>query len=88
MKRKRGTPLKSQLYSGCAAPEQYEKNFTLDIVTEIYGFTATLFHTLTGHVPANARERLKDSSLLMSTNTVKRLPPHVVTALATVTKDC
>ena len=82
MERKRGTPLKSQLYSGCAAPEQYEKNFTLDIVTEIYGFTATLFHTLTGHVPANARERLKDSSLLMSTNTVKRLPPHVVTALA------
>ncbi len=82
MERKRGTPLKSQLYSGCAAPEQYEKNFTLDIVTEIYGFTATLFYTLTGHVPANARERIKDSRLLMSTNTVKRLPPHVVTALA------
>lgn len=82
MERKRGTPLKSQLYSGCAAPEQYEKNFTLDVITEIYGLTATLFHTLTGHVPANARERLKDSSLLMSTNTVKRLPPHVVTALA------
>ncbi len=82
MERKRGTPLKSQLYSGCAAPEQYEKNFTLDVLTEIYGFTATLFHTLTGHVPANANERLKDSSLLMSTSTVKRLPPHVVTALA------
>ena len=82
MERKRGTPLKSQLYSGCAAPEQYENNFTLDVLTEIYGFTATLFHTLTGHVPANAKERLKDSSLLMSTSTVKRLPPHVVTALA------
>ncbi|MBQ9674005.1 MAG: PASTA domain-containing protein [Ruminococcus sp.] len=82
MERKRGTPLKSQLYSGCAAPEQYENNFTLDIVTEIYGFTATLFYTLTGHAPANAKERIKDSRLLMSTNTVKRLPPHVVTALA------
>ena len=82
MERKRGTPLKSQLFSGCAAPEQYENNFTLDIVTEIYGFTATLFYTLTGHVPASAKERLKDSRLLMSTNTVKRLPPHVVTALA------
>lgn len=82
MERKRGTPLKSQLYSGCAAPEQYDKNFTLDVLTEIYGFTATLFHTLTGHVPANANDRLKDSSLLMSTSTVKRLPPHVVTALA------
>ncbi len=82
MERKRGTPLKSQLYSGCAAPEQYENNFTLDVVTEIYGFTATLFYTLTGHAPANAKERIKDSRLLMSTNTVKRLPPHVVTALA------
>lgn len=82
MERKRGTPLKSQLYSGCAAPEQYENNFTLDVLTEIYGITATLFYTLTGHVPANAKDRLKDSSLLMSTNTVKRLPPHVVTALA------
>lgn len=82
MERKRGTPLKSQLFSGCAAPEQYENNFTLDVLTEIYGITATLFYTLTGHVPANAKERLKDSSLLMSTNTVKRLPPHVVTALA------
>jgi serine/threonine-protein kinase len=82
MERKRGTPLKSQLFSGCAAPEQYEKDFQLDLVTEIYGFTATLFYTLTGKAPASAKERVKDSRLLMSTNTVKRLPPHVVTALA------
>jgi serine/threonine-protein kinase len=82
MERKRGTALKSQLFSGCAAPEQYEKDFQLDLVTEIYGFTATLFYTLTGKVPASAKDRVKDSRLLMSTNTVKRLPPHVVTALA------
>ncbi len=80
--RKRGTVLKSQLFSGCAAPEQYEKNFPLDSITEIYGFTATLFYALTGNIPENAQERLKDSRLLMSKNTVKRLPPHVVTALA------
>ncbi|MBQ2279549.1 MAG: hypothetical protein II246_00005, partial [Ruminococcus sp.] len=29
-----------------------------------------------------APERLKDSRLLMSTTTVKKLPPHVVSALA------
>ncbi len=80
--RKRGTELKSQLFGGCAAPEQYLDNFPLDNITDIYGFCATLFYALTGHLPNNARERLKDSRLLMSTNTVKRLPPHVVTALA------
>ena len=80
--RKRGTILKSQLYSGCAAPEQYTEGAVLDVPTDIYGLTATLFYALTGNLPANAKEREKDSRLLISTNTVKRLPPHVVTALA------
>ena len=80
--RKRGTMLKSQLFTGCAAPEQYRNDNVLDITTDIYGFTATLFFALTGKLPANAKEREKDSRLLISTNTVKKLPPHVVTALA------
>lgn len=80
--RRRGTALKSQLFSGCAAPEQYENNFPIDNITDIYGFTATLFYALTGALPNSARERLIDGALLMSTNTVKRLPPHVVSALA------
>ena len=79
--RKRGTMLKSQLYSGCAAPEQYRGD-DLDAATDIYGLTATLFYALTGNLPANAKDREKDARLLISTNTVKRLPPHVVTALA------
>lgn len=80
--RKRGTPLKSQLFSGAAAPEQYDDNFPLDDITDIYGFCSTLFYALTGHLPKSATERRKDSRLLMSTTTVKRLPPHVVSALA------
>ncbi len=80
--RKRGTMLKSQLFSGAAAPEQYEKNFPLDDITDIYGFCATLFYALTGHLPKSAPERRQDSRLLMSTTTVKHLPPHVVSALA------
>lgn len=80
--RKRGTMLKSQLFSGCAAPEQYRNDNVLDDATDIYGFTATLFFALTGNMPANAKERVKDSRLLISTNTVKRLPPHVVSTLA------
>lgn len=80
--RKRGTALKSQLFSGAAAPEQYEDNFPLDDITDIYGLCSTLFYALTGHLPKSAVERLKDSRLLMSTFTVKSLPPHVVSALA------
>lgn len=80
--RKRGTALKSQLFSGAAAPEQYEDNFPLDDITDIYGLCSTLFYVLTGHLPKSAVERLKDSRLLMSTSTVKSLPPHVVSALA------
>lgn len=80
--RKRGTELKSQLFSGAAAPEQYEDNFPLDDITDIYGLCSTLFYALTGHLPKSAVERLKDSRLLMSTSTVKSLPPHVVSALA------
>lgn len=80
--RKRGTALKSQLFSGAAAPEQYDENFPLDDITDIYGLCSTLFYALTGHLPKSAVERLKDSRLLMSTSTVKSLPPHVVSALA------
>lgn len=80
--RKRGTALKSQLFSGAAAPEQYEDNFPLDDITDIYGLCSTLFYALTAHLPKSAVERLKDSRLLMSTSTVKSLPPHVVSALA------
>lgn len=80
--RRRGTALKSQLFVGCAAPEQYEKCFPVDNITDIYGFTATLFYALTGSLPASAKERIADGALLMSTATVKRLPPHVVSALA------
>lgn len=80
--RRRGTPLKSQLFTGCAAPEQYEKSFPIDNITDIYGFTATLFYALTGALPAGAKDRMTDGALLMSTSTVKRLPPHVVSALA------
>ncbi len=80
--RKRGTMLKSQLFTGASAPEQYEENFPLDEVTDIYGVCATLFYALTGRLPKSAPERQNDSRLLMSTNTVRRLPPYVVSALA------
>lgn len=80
--RKRGTMLKSQLYSGCAAPEQYRNNYKLSTATDIYGLTAVLFYTLTGKLPNNAKDRVNDPGLKVSTSTVKKIPHHVVSALA------
>ena len=69
-------------YSGSTAPEQYNENEILKEDTDIYGFTATLFYALTGKYPTDSRKRLEDGKLLISTNVVKRLPPHVISALA------
>lgn len=79
--RQTGGILPPQL-SVCSAPEQYEAGAIMDEATDVYGFTATLFYALTGNLPADAVKRKEDSRLLMSTNVVKRLPPHVVSALA------
>lgn len=80
--RQAGKEIPAQLYSGSSAPEQYEQSKKLDEATDIYGFTATLFYALTGKLPADARKRKEDGRLLISTSVVKRLPPHVITALA------
>ncbi len=80
--RQKGHKVADVLYSGCSAPEQYDKNGVVDEQTEIYGFTATLFYALSGKLPADAVKRKEDGRLLISTNVVKKLPPHVVSALA------
>lgn len=71
-----------EFYSGCSAPEQYSANAEMSEYTDIYSFTAILFYALTGKCPADAQKRMEDGRLLISTNVVKRLPPHVISALA------
>lgn len=80
--RQKGNKVADVLYSGCSAPEQYDEDGVIDEQTEIYGFTATLFYALAGKLPADAVKRKEDGRLLISTNVVKKLPPHVVSALA------
>lgn len=80
--RQKGHKVAEVLYPGCSAPEQYEEDGVVDEQTEIYGFTATLFYALAGKLPADAVKRKEDGRLLISTNVVKKLPPHVVSALA------
>ncbi len=71
-----------ELFDGCAALEQYKTGSILDESTDVYGFTATLFYALTGHLPENSNLRKPDGKLPVPTAVFKRLPPHVVTALA------
>lgn len=80
--RQKGNKIADVLYSGCSAPEQYDEDGVIDEQTEIYGFTATLFYALAGKLPADAVKRKDDGRLLISTSVVKKLPPHVVSALA------
>lgn len=80
--RKSGTDFEPELMDGCAAVEQYTGKEELSEATDIYGFTATLFYALTGRLPENSNERKSDGKLPIPTSVFKRLPSHVVTALA------
>ena len=80
--RQTGGFFEPELMDGCAAPEQYNNVGVLDEATDVYGFTATLFYALTGRLPENSNERKPDGKLAIPTAVFKRLPPHIVTALA------
>lgn len=70
------------LMDGCAAIEQYTEDEDIDEATDVYGFTATLFYALTGRLPENSCDRKSDGRLPIPTAVFKKLPSHVVTALA------
>ncbi len=80
--RRSGTNFEPELMDGCAAMEQYMDSAELTEATDIYGFTATLFYALTGKLPENSCDRKPDGKLPIPTAVFKRLPSHVVTALA------
>lgn len=80
--RQTGGAFEPELPDGCAAPEQYKEIGVLDEATDVYGFTATLFYALTGRLPEKSSERKPDGKLSIPTSVFKRLPPHIVTALA------
>lgn len=80
--RRSGTNFEPELMDGCAAMEQYMDSADLSEATDIYGFTATLFYALTGRLPENSCDRKPDGKLPIPTSVFKKLPSHVVTALA------
>lgn len=74
--------LMPDLLDGCAAIEQYDVEAKLGEYTDVYGLAASLFFMLTGVLPKSAPERRKDPRLLLSSSTLRSIPPHVITALA------
>lgn len=80
--RRMDTDLPPELVPGCAAIEQYTMGFLPGEATDVYGFSASLFFTLTGTMPQDALKRRTDSRLLIPTSIMRSLPPHVVSAMA------
>ncbi len=80
--RQMDTDLAPELFSGCAAIEQYTRGYPLEETTDVYGFTASLFYALTGILPEDALKRRNDGRLMIPTSILRVIPPHVVTALA------
>ena len=74
--------IKSELFEGTSALEQYDPTAIVSESTDVYGFTASLFYALTGEYPLSALERKKKDRLMMPSNIMKNLPETVISALA------
>lgn len=72
----------SELFSGCAALEQYVPNTLLSEATDVYALSACLLYSMTGTLPQDADRRKYDQRLLLPNAVLEAIPPFVVTALA------
>ncbi|MCI1955921.1 MAG: PASTA domain-containing protein [Oscillospiraceae bacterium] len=80
--RQMDTDLPPDLIPGCASVEQYIMGDTLTEATDVYGFAASLFFTLTGTLPPEAPKRRTDARLLIPNAILRSLPPYIISALA------
>lgn len=71
----------AQLYPGFAAIEQYRgEEFTP--ATDIYAIGATLFRTLTGNPPPDAKQRVENDNMSFSRSVAEQVPRSVLVAMA------
>lgn len=80
--RQAGENLPAELFTGCAAIEQYDETAICGETSDVYGFAASLLFALTGDVPDDATKRARDQRLMISKDVLKSLPPFAVTAIA------
>ncbi len=73
--------LKSQLYEGYAAPEQYAVAEFDGKYTDVYALAALFYRAMTGKVPATARLRRKNDTLIAPDAIEPNMPAFVSAAL-------
>lgn len=73
--------LKSQLFTGYAAFEQYGFDGRQGSWTDIYGFGAVLYRTLIGTDPIDATERVTNDRLMVPGKFAEQLPAYVINGL-------
>ncbi len=73
--------LKTQLYNGYAAFEQYGFDGRQGAWTDIYGFGAVLYRTLIGTDPIDATERVTNDRLMVPGKFAEQLPAYVINGL-------
>ncbi len=71
----------AQLYPGFAAIEQY-RGENLTTATDVYGFAATMFRTLTGNPPPDSKQRLEQDNMTFSKSVAEQLPRSVLVTMA------
>lgn len=71
------TEIAPELYSGYAAPEQYNSSARQGTWTDVYGVLAMLYKALTGVTPLDAASRLTDDTLETPASLVPEIPESV-----------
>lgn len=71
----------AQLFPGFAAIEQYRGD-ALSPATDVYGFAATMFRTLTGNPPPDSKRRLELDNLTFPRSIAEQMPRSVLVAMA------
>ena len=73
--------LKSELYSGYAAPEQYNSSNWQGTWTDVYSICAVLYRILTGCMPTDAADRANDDTLCKPSDINSTIPRNVSRAI-------
>lgn len=75
------TELKTELFPGYAAPEQYSASGRQGTWTDVYGICAVLYRILTGCMPTEAPSRLDNDNLCAPHELSGSIPVHVSRAI-------
>ncbi len=79
--RTKDSEIRSQIFEGYAAPEQYSVAEFDGKYTDIYGLGAVFYKLITGTTPPPANKRRLSDTLVSAKNFVPDLPPYVSVSL-------